>query len=115
MTPKEVCGADPAARGDDRRPPLYGFPGVWQHFSIPADSSPRKRSRTESASTVRAWWGWRAINEADLLVVPQPETVLIDPFDRAADPDDGLQHPGSDHPAGLHERPATSPAKRSAT
>src|SRR5260370_9858181 len=24
--------------------------------------------------------GWRAINEADLLVVPQPETALIDPF-----------------------------------
>jgi len=56
------------------------FPGVWQHFSIPADTLTEETFeegiRFDGSSVV----GWRAINEADLLVVPQPETALIDPF-----------------------------------
>jgi glutamine synthetase len=56
------------------------FPGVWQHFSIPADSLTEERFEEGFSFDGSSVVGWRAINEADLLVVPQPETALIDPF-----------------------------------
>jgi len=56
------------------------FPGLWQHFSIPAEAL------TESAfeeglgfdgSSIR---GWQAINESDMLVMPEPQTAKLDPL-----------------------------------
>ena len=41
-----------------------------------------------------------------MLVVPQPETAFLDPFTDAPHARDDLQHPGPDHPRGLHPRPA---------
>jgi glutamine synthetase len=58
------------------------FPGVWQHFSVPADSLTEETFERGLAFDGSSVVGWRAINEADLLVVPQPETALIDPFAR---------------------------------
>jgi len=56
------------------------FPGVWQHFSIPADTLTEETFEDGIGFDGSSVVGWRAINEADLLVVPQPETALIDPF-----------------------------------
>jgi glutamine synthetase len=56
------------------------FPGVWQHFSIPADSLTEDTFEEGIQFDGSSVVGWRAINEADLLVVPQPETALFDPF-----------------------------------
>jgi glutamine synthetase len=56
------------------------FPGQWQHFSVPV------RQLTESsfeegfgfdASSIR---GWKAINESDMLIIPDPGTAVIDRF-----------------------------------
>src|SRR5512136_1419265 len=56
------------------------FPGLWQHFSIPA------RELTEEVfekglgfdgSSIR---GWQAINESDMLVKPVADTAFVDPF-----------------------------------
>ena len=59
------------------------FPGVWQHFTIPADALDRGDVFEEGigfdGSSIR---GWQAINESDMLVVPQPETAFVDPFCR---------------------------------
>jgi len=56
------------------------FPGLWQHFSVPA----RKVTRASleegfgiDGSSVR---GWQAINESDMLIFPDPSTAVIDPF-----------------------------------
>ena len=54
--------------------------GVWQHFSVPA--SHLKESSFEEGfgfdgSSIRAW---KAINESDMLVVPDASTARIDPF-----------------------------------
>ena len=56
------------------------FPGLWQHFSIPA----RELSEDDfeaglgfDGSSIR---GWQSINESDMLVKPIPETGFIDPF-----------------------------------
>jgi glutamine synthetase len=56
------------------------FPGLWQHFSVPAsvltlDSF--KDGFGFDGSSIR---GWQAINESDMLVVPDMDTVFMDPF-----------------------------------
>ena len=60
------------------------FPGLWQHFSIPA-SLLEEDLFTEGlgfdGSSIR---GWQAINESDMLVVPDMSTALIDPFMKPA-------------------------------
>ena len=80
MTPKEVLAQIRQREVTTVDLRFMDFPGVWQHFSIPADALTEETFeegiRFDGSSVV----GWRAINEADLLVVPQPETALIDPF-----------------------------------
>ncbi len=56
------------------------FVGTWQHFSVPMSELDEK-SMVEGfgfdGSSIR---GWQAINESDMLVVPDPETAVIDPM-----------------------------------
>ena len=56
------------------------FPGIWQHFSIPAsalDADSFEEGLGFDGSSIR---GWQSINESDMLVKPVPETAFIDPF-----------------------------------
>ncbi len=56
------------------------FPGLWQHFSVPADSIEEdtfERGLGFDGSSIR---GWQAINESDMLVKPVPESAFLDPF-----------------------------------
>ncbi|MBI2440888.1 MAG: type I glutamate--ammonia ligase [Lentisphaerae bacterium] len=56
------------------------FPGLWQHFSIPAREMSEEafeRGVGFDGSSIR---GWQAINESDMLVKPVPETAFVDPF-----------------------------------
>src|SRR5262245_49095292 len=58
------------------------FPGLWKHFTIPAemlDEAVFEDGLGFDASSIR---GWQAINESDMLVVPVPETAFLDPFTR---------------------------------
>ena len=56
------------------------FPGLWQHVSHPAE---QLREDTFSdglgfdGSSIR---GWQKIHESDMLLLPDPETALVDPF-----------------------------------
>lgn len=59
------------------------FPGLWQHFSIPArevDEDTFENGLGFDGSSIR---GWQAINESDMLVRPVAETAFMDPFFRA--------------------------------
>jgi len=59
------------------------FPGIWQHFSIPAselDLDTFTEGLGFDGSSIR---GWQAINESDMLVKPDPATAFIDPFFQA--------------------------------
>jgi glutamine synthetase len=56
------------------------MPGIWQHFTVPV--SQLKEDIFEEGlgfdgSSIR---GWQAINESDMLVIPQADTAFIDPF-----------------------------------
>ncbi len=80
MTPKEVLALcrEKDVKAVDMR--FMDFPGLWQHFTIPVaklDEDVFEDGLGFDGSSIR---GWRAINESDMLVVPQPETAVIDPF-----------------------------------
>ena len=56
------------------------FRDIWQHFTIPVnklDEDVFENGLGFDGSSIR---GWQAINESDMLVVPEPETAFIDPF-----------------------------------
>lgn len=56
------------------------LPGMWQHFTIPMSQlTPGifEEGLNFDGSSLR---GWRAINDSDMTVVPDPKTAKIDPF-----------------------------------
>jgi glutamine synthetase len=82
MTPRELLALirEREIRAVDLR--FMDFPGLWQHFTIPAealDEGVFEEGLGFDGSSIR---GWQAINESDMLVLPVPETAFIDPFTR---------------------------------
>ncbi len=80
MTPKEVLALcrEKDVKAVDLR--FMDFPGLWQHFTIPVgklDEDVFEDGIGFDGSSIR---GWQGIHESDMLVVPQPETALLDPF-----------------------------------
>ena len=76
MTPKEVLALcrEKDVKAVDLR--FMDFPGLWQHFTIPVnklDEDVFEDGLGFDGSSIR---GWQAINESDMLVVPQPETAV---------------------------------------
>ncbi len=56
------------------------FPGTWRHFTIPAHELTAEvfeEGLGFDGSSIR---GWQAIHASDILVVPDPETAVVDPF-----------------------------------
>ena len=56
------------------------FPGTWQHFSIPIgqfEADMFTDGLGFDGSSIR---GWKAIDESDMLVLPQVDTAFTDPF-----------------------------------
>lgn len=80
MKPKEVLALcrEKDVKSVDLR--FMDFPGLWQHFTIPVnklDEDVFENGLGFDGSSIR---GWQAINESDMLVVPQPDTAFLDPF-----------------------------------
>jgi glutamine synthetase len=56
------------------------MPGLWQHFSIPAGELNEelfKEGIGFDGSSIR---GFQTINESDMLLVPDPDSAVLDPF-----------------------------------
>jgi glutamine synthetase len=56
------------------------WPGTWQHCSFPigqVDEGTFEDGMGFDGSSIR---GWQAINESDMLMIPDPSTAFIDPF-----------------------------------
>ena len=80
MTPKDVLeyARDKGARQLDLR--FIDLPGVWQHVSYPItqlEESSFEDGFGIDGSSIR---GWAAINESDMLLIPDPKTAMMDPF-----------------------------------
>ncbi len=80
MTPKEVL--EYAKKHDAKQLDLRftDLPGVQQHVSYPItelEESSFEEGFGFDGSSIR---GWAAINESDMLLIPDPATAMIDPF-----------------------------------
>ncbi len=56
------------------------FPGQWQHFTVPVnqfDANSFVDGLGFDGSSIR---GWKSINESDMLIIPDPNTLFLDPF-----------------------------------
>jgi glutamine synthetase len=56
------------------------LPGVWQHMTIPVSELTEGLFKDGSGLDGSSIRGWKAINNSDLLVVPDPATACLDPF-----------------------------------
>ena len=54
--------------------------GTWQHFTIPIGELTEGLFKDGSGLDGSSIRGWRAINNSDMLVVPDPATACMDPF-----------------------------------
>jgi glutamine synthetase len=83
MTPSEVLkfSADNGAKMLDLR--FMDLPGLWQHLTVPI-SELSEDIFTDGigfdGSSIR---GWQAIHASDMLIIPDSETAVIDPFMKA--------------------------------
>lgn len=56
------------------------FPGQWQHFTVPVsqfNAGSFEDGYGFDGSSIR---GWKAINESDMLIIPDPSTMFVDAF-----------------------------------
>ncbi|GAB4214055.1 MAG: type I glutamate--ammonia ligase [Synechococcales cyanobacterium] len=56
------------------------LPGTWQHCSFYYDQIDEDSFSTGLAFDGSSIRGWKAINESDMLMVPDPTTAWVDPF-----------------------------------
>jgi glutamine synthetase len=80
MTPKDVLkfAADNRVVMVDLK--FIDFPGIWQHFSVPVselEEDTFEEGLGFDGSSIR---GWQAIHASDMLIVPDPNTAILDPF-----------------------------------
>lgn len=54
--------------------------GTWQHFSIPVSELNDTLFKDGSGFDGSSIRGWKAINNSDMLALPDPETACLDPF-----------------------------------
>ena len=80
MAPKEVLelAAEKGAKVLDLR--FMDFPGMWQHTSFPISELTEECFEAGFGFDGSSIRGWQAINESDMLLMPQAETAFIDPF-----------------------------------
>jgi len=80
MKPREVLALcrEKEVKAVDLR--FTDFLGAWQHFTIPVgklEEDTFEDGLGFDGSSIR---GWQAINESDMLLVPVPDTAVVDPF-----------------------------------
>src|SRR3989475_13242432 len=56
------------------------FPGTWQHFTIPIEELTDTVFTEGSGFDGSSIRGWQAIQNSDMMVVPDPATAVMDPF-----------------------------------
>ncbi|MEB3232373.1 MAG: glutamine synthetase beta-grasp domain-containing protein, partial [Leptolyngbyaceae bacterium] len=56
------------------------LPGIWQHLTLNYDQIDADSFDAGVAFDGSSIRGWKAINESDMMMVPDPNTAWIDPF-----------------------------------
>ena len=80
MTPKEVLDFSKKNEAKILDLKFVDLLGSWQHFSVPISElevSLFEEGLGFDGSSIR---GWQAINNSDMLVIPDSTTAIMDPF-----------------------------------
>jgi len=56
------------------------FPGQWQHFTVPSNQFSKESFKDGFGFDGSSMRGWKRIDESDMLIIPDPETMFVDPF-----------------------------------
>ncbi|MBI3059812.1 MAG: type I glutamate--ammonia ligase, partial [Deltaproteobacteria bacterium] len=80
MTPKEVLEFAKKNKVEIVDFKFVDVPGLWHHFSIPAAELTEQLFEEGIGFDGSSIRGFQAINESDMLLIPDPETALMDPF-----------------------------------
>lgn len=56
------------------------FPGQWQHFTVPVSQLSEDSFEDGYGFDGSSIRGWKPINESDMLIIPDPNTVFVDEF-----------------------------------
>ncbi|MEW6195791.1 MAG: type I glutamate--ammonia ligase [Bacteroidota bacterium] len=56
------------------------FPGQWQHFTVPVSQLSVDSFEDGFGFDGSSIRGWKSINESDMLIIPDPTTMFVDPF-----------------------------------
>ena len=80
MNPKEVMEfcKEKNVRMVDLK--FMDFPGLWQHFSVPISQLSEDAFEDGYGFDSSSIRGWQPINASDMLVIPDPDTAMLDPF-----------------------------------
>src|SRR5207253_192830 len=80
MTPKEAVAfvVENGAQIVDVR--FTDLHGTWQHFSVPATHFTEEKFEDGFAFDGSSIRGFQAINESDMLLMPDGGTLFMDPF-----------------------------------
>ncbi len=80
MTPEEVLAfaEKHGAKFVDFK--FVDLPGTWQHFSIPLHELEPETFVEGKAFDGSSLRGFQSIDESDMLVIPDPDTAILDPF-----------------------------------
>ena len=80
MNPKEVMEycREKNVRMVDLK--FMDFPGLWQHFSVPVSQLSEDAFEDGYGFDGSSIRGWQPINASDMLVIPDPDTAMLDPF-----------------------------------
>ena len=56
------------------------FPGKWQHFTIPANQLNKDNVDDGIGFDGSSIRGWKNINDSDMLIIPDANTMFVDTF-----------------------------------
>jgi glutamine synthetase len=80
MTPKEVLDFAKKHKVEMVDVKFVDLMGTWQHFSVPTSELTLDLFKDGSGFDGSSIRGWRMIQNSDMLVVPDPNTAVLDPF-----------------------------------
>ena len=80
MTPREVLDFAKKNKVEMVDLKFVDLLGAWQHFSIPTSELSLDLFKDGSGFDGSSIRGWKAIQNSDMLLVPDPNTALLDPF-----------------------------------
>jgi len=82
MDPKQVLETIAENNVDFVDLRFMDFPGMWQHVTVPSARLTEDRFEEGFGFDGSSIRGWQAINESDMLIVPDATTAFLDPFAR---------------------------------